>query len=370
MKIVFDLTPLADNFSGIERFAMNICEEYINQFNSNDYILIFKNKVHERFIEICKQSNVKYYILKGRNKLIFNQIILTLKLYKIPADAYVFLSFPDPILFFSKNTYTAIHDLGCWDCPDSMTTLSRLYFKASYRKAMWLSKKIITVSMFSKSRIQSVGKVNADKISVIYNGVSSSFNHTINCPDNIFKKYQLPVDYILTLSTIEPRKNLTLLLDAYNQLIEEGYKMPDLVLAGRKGWKMNEMLKEYGSGTHKHIHFTGFIDDIDLPSVYAAAKCFVFPSKYEGFGIPPLEAMACGTTVISSNAASMPEVLGDAAIYFETENLHDLKCKLIETLNMASSQKKSIIASGIKRASLYQWHNEAQKLDLIIKGDR
>ena len=124
-------------------------------------------------------------------------------------------------------------------------------------------------------------------------------------------------------------------MDAYSSLFHEGI-IDEIVLAGRKGWKMEDFLNGYLEEFLQHVHFTGFVDDEDLLAIYKFAKVFVFPSLYEGFGIPPLETLACGTPVISSDAASMPEVLGDNALYFHSNDVTDLRGKLYQ-INRSSN---------------------------------
>ena len=141
-------------------------------------------------------------------------------------------------------------------------------------------------------------------------------------------KYHLPEQYLLCLATLEPRKNLPFLVEAYVELQEEEALGIPLVLAGRKGWNMDEFLNRIEEVYRRKIIVTGFIDDKDLPYVYHMADCFIFPSIYEGFGMPPLEAMAVGTMVISSDAASLPEVLGKAASYFRLGDKQELKEKM------------------------------------------
>ena len=355
MKILIDLTSLADNFSGIERFAMSMALYMIDD-TANRYVLVFKNDVHEAFAHVADRENVETVVLKGGNKLLFNQLILPLGLYRQKADVYFFPAFPEPVLFWNRHMVTTIHDLGCWDCGEAMTTLSKWYFRLSYRKSMALCEKLITVSEFSKSRIARLGHVSPERIHVVYNGVSEQFFSGSAPDENLRQKYNLPESYYLCLSTLEPRKNLQLLVKAYEALILEGNDLPSLVLAGRKGWKMDNFLEGVAPQVVDKLHFTGFVDDDDLPAIYAGAKLFVFPSKYEGFGIPPLEAMAAGCPVLSSDAASLPEVLGEAACYFESENLESLKLALIESLNV---QKNDSVQA---RARCFSWSNEAAKL--------
>ncbi|SHK55261.1 glycosyltransferase family 4 protein [Hespellia stercorisuis] len=365
MKILIDLTSLADNFSGIERFAMNISIGLINQSRNHDFILFFKNEINREFLKYKENQHIKFVVLKGKNKLIFNQVILPKALYKYKADRYFFPAFPDPILFFRHNVYTTIHDLGCWDSPDSMTNLSRKYFKISYRKSMKFSEKILTVSNFSKRRITKIGKISENKIHVIYNGINEKFQ---NNPDySVLGKYNIPSNYILTLSTLEPRKNLSLLIKAYERMLNIETGIPELVLAGRKGWKMDDFLSGYGKNIIEHIHFTGFIDDEDLSAIYSIASLFVFPTKYEGFGIPPLESMACGTPVVSSDAASMTEVLGDAALFFESDNIESFLDKMKQALEMTDNERNQLIEEGYKQVQKFSWDRESKRLLSIIE---
>jgi len=359
MRILIDLTSLADNFSGIERFAACLALEMIRE-KRNHYILLFKEDVHPLFADRISQPNIETVVLPRCGKLLFNQLRLPLAIYKCRADRYLFLAFPVPVLLFRKNMISTIHDLCCWDCPDTMNHVSALYFRISHRVAMCKCKRLITISEFSKSRILSRFSLGPRKLYLTYCGVDERFLDPPDSEDaDIRQRYRLPDRYILSLSTLEPRKNLSLLIRAYSRLVlEDGWDIP-LVLAGRRGWKMDDLLSGVPEAVTGQIHFTGFIADGDLPWVYAHAELFVFPSLYEGFGLPPLEALACGTRVLSSDAASLPEVLGDAADYFESNNLHDL----YEALkNAGRSQRATAACQGRLQASRFSWRGEAESL--------
>lgn len=366
MKIMIDLTSLADNFSGIERYAACLSREMI--ISSKDtFILLFKNEVHEMFQIFSNNANVKMVVLPGCNKLIFNQIKLPMEMRKYKADRYLFMAFPVPVLFFRKNIISTIHDICCWDCPETMNGMSKWYFRISHRFAVKKCKKIITISHFSQNRIEDKLHVSSNKICLIYCGVDNNFENYVR-DDNkqklVKEKYKLPEQYLLSLSTLEPRKNLELLVNAYRKLImDEAYEIP-LVLAGRKGWKMDQFFEKIEPLVKEKIIFTGFIEEKDLPEVYAGAKLFIFPSKYEGFGMPPLEAMACGTNVLSSNSTSLPEVLGNTAKYFENNNEKDLMNKIKEAVN--SDQDVSAMKNQVEK---FSWNREAGKLLLALRWD-
>ncbi len=363
MKVLIDLTALADNFSGIERYAACLAHEMIKK-NNNDYILLFKDAVHPMFSEYQKESHIKFVIIPGCKKLLFNQIKLPLAIYKQKADWYLFMAFPVPVLLFKKNMVSTIHDICCWDCPETMNGMSNWYFKISHMFAMIKCKRIITISRFSKSRIIDKLKYSKKKIWIIYCGVDDKFlNCNIDMDEfgEIRKKYNLPRYYYLSLSTLEPRKNLQLLVQAYNKLFIEKKVSEPLVLAGRKGWKIEELLKGIDERTKNNIIFTDFIEDNDLPAIYANAELFIFPSMYEGFGMPPLEALACGAKVLSSDSSSLPEVLGDAAFYFKNGDIDDL---CYQILHVGTPKD---ISFGVNQVKKFMWSREADKLLKLMR---
>ena len=155
---------------------------------------------------------------------------------------------------------------------------------------------------------------------------------------------------------------MRLLVEAFSELIKEKKIDTNLVLAGRKGWLMDDLLSNLDKEIVDRIHFTGFVDDDLLPYVYRNAQVFVFPSVYEGFGVPPIEAMSMGIPVISSDAASLPEVLGDAAYYFENRNLKDLKKQIVVVMNLPEKKIDMTKKAGVEQAQLFNWKTEALKL--------
>ena len=366
MKIVIDLTSLADHFSGIERFALSITQELIKDQN-HAYTLLFKNEIHEQFK--TTGPNVEKRVVRGRNKLIFNQIVMPAALWKTEADWYLFPAFPAPFLTFKKHSVSAIHDMGCWDCPDTNKRRMIWYFKLLYWKAAVNDKKIITVSEFSKGRIKEILHSKEENVWVIHNGLSDTFLNYTKDKDQekeIICRYRLPERYILCLSTLEPRKNLRLLIEAYAKLVREKKLDAHLVLAGRKGWMTDNLLKNIEREISEKITFTGFVEDGDLPCIYKKACLFVFPTRYEGFGIPPLEAMYMGTPVISSDSSSMPEVLMGGAVFFRNNDAEDLQRKMEAYFMMGSKEKEELMEKGKAVAEHYKWSEEAQKLKMYL----
>lgn len=371
MKILFDLTSLDDNFSGIERFALNISKAFIEENKDNSYILVFKNRIHDEFKDISEKENVEIKIINGKNKLITSQIKLPINLYKIKADKYIFLAFPAPVLFHKKGIINAIHDMTAWLYPETMSKQGLLLFKTLIKKAMKNSERIITVSNNSKKDIKAIFPNSKIPIDIIYNGIDEKFL-TFDRNDMKLKeikdKYKINFEYILCLGTLEPRKNINLLIDAYIDLKKNREFKSKLVLVGRKGWKYNSILEKIKENNlEDEIIFTGFVDDDDLPYVYNGAKCFVFPSIYEGFGIPIIEAMSVGVPVIASNTSSIPEVVGENGMLFESNNKEDLKKNLLEFFELDENKIKTLKEKGLSRSREFKWNDEVKKMNYNLK---
>jgi glycosyltransferase involved in cell wall biosynthesis len=329
MVIAIDLTSLSYHMTGIERYAACVSERMIEQDTKNSYILIFRDAVYPTFKSKINGERVKAIILYGSNKLIFYQIILPFSLYHIKADRFLFFAFTSPILFRRKGIFNTIHDMGPWDAVDAMKKSQKLYWRLTMRFSTSISVGMITVSEFSKGRISEILKYPKNKIQVIpaavYEGITKDYGIEYEA---VKEKYSLPDKYIMTLSTLEPRKNMKILLEAYSAICDKvDY---ELVLVGRKGWMMDEILEKYN--TQNRIHITGFVEDDHVALIYKNAICFVFPSLYEGFGMPPVEALAVGTPVVASDAASIPEVLMGQAVYFKNNSKEELESILL-TLN-------------------------------------
>ncbi|MCR5356564.1 MAG: glycosyltransferase family 4 protein [Lachnospiraceae bacterium] len=366
MKIAIDLTPVYDHLTGVERYNIGIAQGLIKLHPEDSFILVFKNEVHPEFLNLIKLDNVRHLILKSCNKLFFIQYRLMKEMNKIDADYYLFLSFTSPFFFRKKKAISAIFDLTCWDCPETMPVKMKYYYRLTYKASVKHDWKTITSSEFSGKRIRERYRLEKADVPVIYGGLSQVFLHTSDKEkEYICKKYGIPENYILTLSTVEPRKNLQLLISAYRELDQK--ELPDLVLAGRKGWKLDDVFSGKDKEILNKIHFTDFVDDEDLPALYANAALFVFPSKYEGFGFPVIEAMSQGTLVLSSDAASLPEVVGTCGVLFKSEDKESLKSKLLDCLAMPAEEKNKMITEAKMNAEKFNWDNAANKLYRIMK---
>lgn len=338
MKIAIDLTALAFNFSGIERYALNIVKRLVLNNQQDEFELLFCNTVYPDFQEIIERNDhIHVHMVKAErgkwHKLILFQWKVPRAFKRIKADCYYFPTFLPPILFHERNMIPIVYDLGYFDCPTMWKWYVTAYGKVKVLAALKHCDTMLTISKDARERLKERFSVAPERVTVAYSAVDARFNNEqLSAVDQqkIINKYGLKKDgYLLCLATLEPRKNLKLLVRAYAELYRQGEITTPLVLAGRKGWKIDDLLNEAGDAT-KHITVTGFIDDDDLPAIYQMAKLFVFPSLYEGFGLPPLEALACGTPVLVSDIPVFQEIYGENASYFRNNDLEDLKRRLLD----------------------------------------
>ncbi|MDR1538591.1 MAG: glycosyltransferase family 4 protein [Clostridiales bacterium] len=362
MRILIDLTSLIYHITGIERFAICVSQKLLCIDKKNEYVLLFNKEIHKLLLPLVDNKRIFAYVFNCKSKLFLFQVALPILLYLIKGDRYLFFAFPCPMLFKSKGVFSTIHDMGPWEAPYAFSYLQKLYLKISTRFAVYNSQGIITVSQFSKNRISEILRVKTDKINVVYSGVNDRLTENWDLWEKVKSNYVLPEKYILALSTFEPKKNLLLLLSAF--LNVEEYVDYDIVLVGRNGWKTKEIFKSIKN--EKRVHVTGFVEDSSLPEIYRHALCFIFPSKYEGFGLPPVEALSFGTPVIASDAASIPEVLGQQATYFQNDSIDELSKLLLDLEKLVPHMATCL---SPKQRELYDFNTVAKAILDIISRD-
>ncbi|OQA52450.1 MAG: Mannosylfructose-phosphate synthase [candidate division WS2 bacterium ADurb.Bin280] len=267
-------------------------------------------------------------------------------------------------MMFSGEVVVTIHDIISILFPQNIPFASRIFYSKwmpfSYRKA----KQIISISHSTKADIVRVLKIPSDKITVIHNGYDSRLKKPAGSNDLkiIRDKYNLENDYLLHVGTLEPRKNLNFLIDVFFEVIKDPKnKNLSLVITGKKGWYYEGLFEKVEKLNLKDkVIFTGYIDEKDKAALYQGAKIFTFPSLYEGFGLPPLEAMACGVPVISSDTSSMPEVIGDAGILISPRK-KSAWIEAITKLNRDSSLYREMQKKNIEQVSKFDWKQTARK---------
>lgn len=350
MKVIYiNARFLTQPTTGVQRFASEI-SKHLQQLTPDVRFLSPQNILHH---DLAKQLKVETF---GRfTGHIWEQTELPLYLKKRDNPLLVNLGNTGPILY--KNTIVTIHDLSIFMFPKAYSFKFYYTYKYLIPAIIKNAKKIITVSEGVKRKIMESYKIAGNKVEVVYNAASHIEFDNTDAGKNPY------TNYILSVASFNPIKNLPRLIDAFGKI---GDKTISLIIAGaRQKAFNNQKLHQYLS--NNRIIFTGHIENMsELVTLYKNARAFVFPSLYESFGIPNLEAMACGCPVITSNIGSLPEICGDAALYLNPYDTEDIKEKINLLLKNPVLQQE-LIEKGFKRVKLFNWINSAKKLLSIIE---
>ena len=297
-------------------------------------------------------------------KMLWNVLPVPYSLfYGRDADATFFFNYYIPPGVKGRRA-TIVHDMTYKAFPETVNQKTRLMLEANMKKAVSRADVIFTVSKFSKEEIVKYLDVDPRKIVVFYNGVDLQTYRTDLDPEAVAeakRRAGLPEDYLLYLGTLEPRKNIERLIGAYAQVKAVRPDLPKLVLAGRKGWMYDTIFARVEAlGLAEDVIFTGYVEKEDVPLLMAGAQVFLFPSLYEGFGMPPLEAMACGTPVLTSSVSSLPEVVGDCAVTVDPFSEEAIAEGLLR-LTDDEALRRDLSVRGAKRAARFTWEHSAER---------
>ena len=365
MKIGIDIRTLMESqYSGVSEYTLNLLTEIFRQDQKNQYKL-FYNSGHDISARMPKFDfpNVEIVASRYPNKLFNNILQRIFQWPKIDQKLGVDLFFVPNIGFISLSDkckkIITIHDLSFLRYGEFFSWKRRLWHKLiNVKKIVRSFDYIIAVSENTKRDLIELCGIPEEKIKVIYSGIGKEFKIISKEENNQVKsKYNLPDKFILFLGTIEPRKNIGGLIRAYSQFRNDNPEMSDvnLVLVGGRGWKFKNIFREYENSKYKSdIIWLDYIDSTDKPAVYNLASLFVYPSFYEGFGFPPLEAMACGVPVISSNSSSLPEIINNAGILITPNNVSEL-ATAIESVLKNGKLGKTLISRGIENVNRFSW---------------
>lgn len=375
MKIAVDARALlGGKRTGIEEYAINILENLFKKDSENEYIL-FLNSFSEPKIDLewaVKLPNVTVKHFRYPNRLLnlFFWYFNWPKIDKMIGGVDIFFM-PNidfaPVSRDAKLVLT-MHDLSFYYYSETFSWKRRLWhFFVNPRKLAKRADKVIAISQSTKEDIMKIYGVSQSKVEVIHNGVSDNFKQIDRNDYRLLKikeKYNLPFKFIFYLGTIEPRKNIIAIVRAYNQFRNlQDYRLNHkLVIAGVKGWKFGKIFKEINNSPYKEdIILTGYVKSKDKVFVYNLASVFVYPSFFEGFGFPVLEAMKCGIPVISSNTSSMPEIVNGAGIMVNPDEPDEIFYALQEIL-LKKDFKEKFRKKGLRQSIKFSWKNSSYKL--------
>ena len=258
---------------------------------------------------------------------------------------------------------STIHDVTPLLYPRSLQPLLRLRYKRQLGRTLEEARRIITVSQISFSALSAYAGVDPAKVRVIHNGVSEKFRPQTDLEVHLAvrRRYALPERFVFWVGDFRPEKNLPFLIEGWSRLQKRLPEPLALVLAGAQTGEFRKLRKEVKRrGLEGSVLFPGFIRDDDLAAVYSAATVFVFPSLYEGFGLPPLEAMACGTPCVVSNSSSLPEVTGSAALLFNPTSLDNFEDCMVRVLTRPDLYE-ALRRDGLRQSALFPWSRAAEE---------
>lgn len=376
MRIGIDARFAVHNRRGIGNYTLNLIRYLASIDKTNEYFLYVDGTDREGVLP--KQRNFKIIELHPSNYLVWEQVCLPRRISKDSIDVLHSTGNTAPLFIDSKiKLVVTIHDVMYLKdyslLPQSMSMyqrLGRLYRKNIVPPVVQYASKVITVSNFSKQDILAhFPLLKADNVVVTYEAAAEAFS---NLPaktreDSTAKKYGVNGEYIFVLGALDPRKNTKMVIEVFLALKSEGKINSSLVIAGIPKWRTSSFCDIVSHSPYRDsIIFTEYITQSELVSLYQGAKVFLYPSLYEGFGIPPLEAMSCSTPVITSNSTSIPEVVGDAAVLIDPGSAQELREKLLLLLT-DESFCLDLIARGCCRAKAFSWEKMAMETSAVYQ---
>lgn len=339
---------LTQKVTGVQRFAIEIIKRIKNALGNDIQLVSPSNIIQE---DLAKELDTK---IIGKTKgHLWEQI--TLPYYLHLKGAPLLLNFCNTAPVTYSNSIVTIHDLAALAYPSWFSIKYGIAYKLLMPLISKKSKGIITVSSYSKNEIHNILNIKKDKINIVHCAISINLKKT----ESIMPKS----NYILFVGSIDPRKNIERLIKSMAFLPEK----ISLIIVGGKNNIFNQQNFNCPENIRNRIEFTGYVTDEMLEKLYNNAKVFIYPSLYEGFGIPPLEAQACGCPVVCSNATSLPEVCGNSVLYCDPYNINDISAKIKMVLDDEKLQR-NLIAKGFENIKRFSWEASSKKIIEIIRN--
>lgn len=366
MKVAIDVRTVLPNRSGVGNYVLHLIQNLTQVDPEPTYFfLAFKKNIPSLEL-LGLDKNPLLTVFSHENHPLgdfWEHFILPVRLKKKKVDIF---HGPASLIPFRKESYrvvVTIHDLVAFLFSETIPLKYGAYMRFLLRQAVKRANKIISVSYHTRQDLIDILKVPPEKITVIHEAPSPIFHpHDKDQVRKILKeRYGITKKFIYHLGNIEPRKNLINLLEAFSRVCRELGSEYQLVVSGQKGWlvrSLNHFLKTYP--VRDQVFFTGYVPVEDLPLFMNGAEIFVFPSLYEGFGLPVLEAMSCGTPVISSNRSSIPEIVGSAAVLIDPTDPAEIADRIVSLLR-DDQERRRLSLLGIDQAARFSWIDVARK---------
>ncbi|HZY43940.1 MAG TPA: glycosyltransferase family 1 protein [Anaerolineae bacterium] len=366
MKIGIDYTSAVSQGAGIGRYTRELIRAVLALPSDHYFSLFYASRTNIQESEIRNQRSEIHHLRFHDKWLtrIWHRARLPIPIEVVIGKIDLFHS-PDftlPPTMPGVPTLLTVHDLSFMRDPDSAWPSLRAYLMQAVPRSVKRATHLLADSQATKDDLIDLFKTPPEKITVLYSGVDARFTPIRDRAeiDRVREKYKIgPSPFALSVGTLQPRKNYRRLIEAYAKL--NNHRL-HLVIGGGRGWMFDDLFTLVQSlQLEDRVHFIGFVKDEDLSTLYSAADLFVYVSLYEGFGLPLLEAMACGTPVIGSNTSSLPEVIGDVGLQVDPKDVDAIAQAMLQMLTRSDWRDRSV-AAGIDRAKLFTWDKAAQQL--------
>jgi len=362
MRIGIDATALPPEPVGAGNYIIQLIRSLV-ALDSGDKWVVFAQKHGQELIQNFESSCVQWVItpeISPARRLIWEQSTLPSLARKSRVELLHSLHYTRPIALPCASVVT-FHDMTFFLFPQHHTRTKRLFFPLAMRFSAQRANALIAISESTRRDAIKILHIPPENIQTIPLGISSAFRpiQDTQALNACREKYQLPEKFILNVGLVEPRKNLPLLLKAYHKLFELTGP-PPLVIVGRFGWGVDEVhLQIKDLGIEKHVIFTGYVPAPELPLIYNLSEIFVYPSLYEGFGFPPLEAMACGTPTITSAVSAMQDQVGEGGMLVAPNDINALT-QAMDLLLRDKQLQQTLAQKGRIQAGNFSWERTAE----------
>lgn len=369
-RIGIDVTSAITQGGGIGRYTRELVQA-LNKANKQFEFAFFSAKPPDE-LQVKNQlpsgPKIGYFPTKISERWLYRlwyrlRLPLSIQRFIGPIDLFHSPDFVLPPISGNIPSLLTVHDLSFVHFPEAFTPALNNYLQRVVPWSIERATHVMADSEATRRDLVDLWEVPPEKVTVLYSGVSNRFKPITDDKRlrALRRKYELGDEpYLFSVGTVQPRKNYQMLIRAFKDI---AHRIPQsLFIAGGRGWLYEEILAEVNQlGLTDRVRFLGFVDDEDLPGLYSNADLFLFPSLYEGFGLPLLEAMACGVAVISSNSSSLPEVLGEAGLALDPNDIEAWSRSML-TLLEDSSRKTTFVARGFMQVRGYTWERSAVQL--------
>lgn len=377
MRVGIDYTSAARQRAGIGRYTRELVRALLALERGHEYTVFaaagglkdddWKPGVGQRGVRVRSLPLSDDWLARLWQRL---RLPIPVEVVTGPLDVFYSPDFTLPPAMGGTRTVLTVHDLSFVHYPDAFVPSLRRYLERVVPRSIERADRVLADSAHTRSDLITLFDVAPEQVTIIYPGVDPRFRPTPEPgeTERLRERYGVGEEaYVLSVGTLQPRKNYVRLMEGFVRLREAADTRTQLVIAGGRGWLYDEIIAE--ASRHDSVRLLGFVEDEDLPALYRGASVFAFPSLYEGFGLPVLEAMACGIPVVCSDTSSLPEVAGEGALLVDPLNADELAGALARALGDRGLRER-MVDRGLAQAAKFTWERSARQLLDVIDSFR